>query len=99
MGHSLLRAPASQIVVLTLLVFLGVVGLRSQGILEGLEIEAYDWSLRLRPHQLRWSPSTIKIFKIKRRWLGEHHFCIYNHQMLSPLMVEASGPIDQVNPT
>ena len=56
MGHSLLRAPAFQIVVITLLVFLGVVGLRSQGVLEGLEIEAYDWSLRLRSHQLSESP-------------------------------------------
>ena len=56
MGHSLIRAPAFQIVVITLLVFLGVLGLRSQGVLEGLEIEAYDWSLRLRSHQLSESP-------------------------------------------
>jgi len=68
-GHSLLGAPAFQIVVITLLVFLGVLGLRSQGVLEGLEIEAYDWSLRLRSTQLSesppitWSPSPIKTFK------------------------------------
>ena len=30
--------------------------MRSQGVLEGLEIEAYDWSLRLRSHQLSESP-------------------------------------------
>ncbi len=62
MGHSLLRAPAFQIVVITLLVFLGVLGLRSQGVLEGLEIEAYDWSLRLRSHQLsEFPPITLVI--------------------------------------
>lgn len=48
MDHSLLRSPAFQIVVITLLVFLGVMELRGQGVLEGLELEAYDWSLRLR---------------------------------------------------
>ena len=49
MGHFLLRAPAFQIGVITLLVFLGVMGLRGEGYLENTELDAYDWSLRLRP--------------------------------------------------
>ncbi len=49
MGHTLCRSPAVKTVIMTLLVFLGVIGLRSQGLLEGMELEAYDWSLRLRP--------------------------------------------------
>ncbi len=49
MWHSLCRSPAVKTIIMTLLVFLGVVGLRSQGVLEGMELEAYDWSLRLRP--------------------------------------------------
>ena len=56
MGHSLLRSSTFQIVAITLLVFLGVMGLRSQGFLESLELEAYDWSFRLRSHQLTEPP-------------------------------------------
>jgi adenylate cyclase len=48
-SHSLLRAPAFQIGVISLLVFLGVMGLRWKGYLESAELDAYDWSLRLRP--------------------------------------------------
>jgi CHASE2 domain-containing sensor protein len=49
LGHSLLRAPAFQIGVISLLVFLGVIGLRWEGYLESAELDTYDWSLRLRP--------------------------------------------------
>ena len=49
MSHALLRAPAFQIAVITLLVFLGIIGLRWEGYLERAELDAYDWSLRLRP--------------------------------------------------
>jgi len=55
-SHSFLRAPAFQIVVITLLVFLGVMGLRWKGYLEGAELEAYDWSLRLRPIKAGLTP-------------------------------------------
>ena len=49
MNQSLYRAPAFQIGVITLLVFLGILGLRWEGYLESAELDAYDWSLRLRP--------------------------------------------------
>lgn len=49
MNQSLYRAPAFQIGVITLLVFLGILGLRWEGYLERAELDAYDWSLRLRP--------------------------------------------------
>lgn len=39
--------------VITLLVFLGVMGLRWEGYLERAELEAYDWSMRLRPTKAR----------------------------------------------
>ena len=51
MGQTLLRAPPLQIAAMTLLVFLVVMGVRSQGLLESLELQAYDWAFRLRPHQ------------------------------------------------
>lgn len=57
MGHPLLfRAPVFQIVVITLLVFLGVLGLRWEGYLESAELDTYDWSLRLSPHHTRANP-------------------------------------------
>ncbi len=56
MGHSLLRAPAFQIAVIALLVFLGVMGLRWGGYLENAELDAYDWSMRLRPTTIKLAP-------------------------------------------
>ena len=41
---------------ITLAVWLAVMGLRSQGLLEGLELEAYDWSMRLSSQRLNESP-------------------------------------------
>lgn len=49
MGHSPLPSPAFQIGLMTLLVFLAVMGLRGEGFMESAELEAYDWSMRLRP--------------------------------------------------
>lgn len=54
--HSFLRAPAFQLAGMTLLVFLGVMGLRWEGYLESTELDAYDWSLRLRPHHTGTTP-------------------------------------------
>jgi len=45
-----------RIVVISFAVWLVVLGLRSQGLLEGLELEAYDWSLRLSPAHINESP-------------------------------------------
>ncbi len=56
MVPALCRSPAVKTGIMTLLVFCVVVGLRSQGILEGAELEAYDWSLRLRPSIAAESP-------------------------------------------
>jgi len=55
-SNFLQRSSIVHIGIITLTVFLAVMGLRSQGVLEGLEIEAYDWSLRLRSNQLSESP-------------------------------------------
>lgn len=41
---------------MTLLVFLGVMGLRWEGFLESAELDAYDWSMRLRPTDTRPIP-------------------------------------------
>ncbi|WNM58600.1 CHASE2 domain-containing protein [Candidatus Nitrospira allomarina] len=56
MGHSPLRSPAFQIGVITFLVFLGVMGLRWEGFLESAELDAYDWSMRLRPTTKQSNP-------------------------------------------
>lgn len=56
MDHSFFRSQAFQIGLISVLVFLGLMGLRGQGLLESLELQAYDWSLRLRPHQIREKP-------------------------------------------
>jgi CHASE2 domain-containing sensor protein len=53
-SHSLLRSSIVPFLLITLLVFLCVIGLRGEGYLESLELDAYDWSLRLRP-----SPSSV----------------------------------------
>jgi adenylate cyclase len=47
--HPLLRSSAFQIFVITLSIFLSIMGLREGGYLESFELDAYDWSLRLRP--------------------------------------------------
>lgn len=56
MGPFPLRAPVFQIIVITLLVGLGIMGLRWEGYLESAELDAYDWSLRFRPPQEEGSP-------------------------------------------
>jgi adenylate cyclase len=62
-SHSFLRSPILHFLVITLLVFLGVAGLREKGYLEGIELDAYDWSLRLRPSRTRAAPP-IKVVTI-----------------------------------
>ena len=47
--HTLLRSPLTASVLASTLVFLCIIGLRSAGSLESLELAAYDWYIRLRP--------------------------------------------------
>ena len=56
MGHSFFRSPVFHMGVIAFLVFLGVMGLRWEGYLEPAELEAYDWSMRLRPTKARQNP-------------------------------------------
>src|SRR5262245_29166548 len=44
-----LRSPLVVSLLVSALVFLGVIGLRRTGSLEALELAAYDWYIRLRP--------------------------------------------------
>jgi adenylate cyclase len=44
-----LQSPLAASVLASALVFLCIIGLRSAGSLESLELAAYDWYLRLRP--------------------------------------------------
>ena len=73
MGHSPLRSPAFHIGVMTLLVFLGVMGLRWEGVLESAELDAYDWSMRLRPINTRLNPpiTLVSITDQDIRTLGQ----------------------------
>jgi hypothetical protein len=50
------RSPAFRIVVISLLAFLGVTGLRWGGYLENAELDAYDWSMRLPPTTIMLDP-------------------------------------------
>jgi adenylate cyclase len=47
--RTLLRSPLAVSLLVSALVFLGVIALRSTGSLEALELATYDWYLRLRP--------------------------------------------------
>ncbi len=47
--RTLLRSPLLAVLLVSITVFLGIVGLRNTGSFEGLELAAYDWSIRLRP--------------------------------------------------
>lgn len=66
MGSSLLRTPAFHIGVITLLVFFSVMELRWKGYLESAELDAYDWSMRLRPTQTKLNtPVTLVVINDK----------------------------------
>ena len=69
-GHPLLRSFTLQVGIIPLLAFLGIMGLRNQGVLESLELEAYDWSLRLRPHAITEIPP-ITLVAITDQDIGE----------------------------
>ena len=56
-----LRTPLAATGLVVLLVGLGVLGLRSAGMLEGLELSAYDWYLRLRPFESRPDPRILLV--------------------------------------
>ncbi len=47
--RTLLRSPLLAALLVSIAVFLGILGLRNAGSFEGLELAAYDWSIRLRP--------------------------------------------------
>ena len=56
MGPSLKQSTIAHLLIMTLLVLVGIVGLREGGYLEGVELDAYDWSLRFPPTQDHSSP-------------------------------------------
>jgi adenylate cyclase len=92
-GHSLLRSPAFQIVLISLLVFFGVMGLRSLSLLEGLELKAYDWSMRLRPAQIR-EPAPITLVTITEQDIQAlGHWPISDEILTTALTrIQAQGP-------
>jgi len=55
-GRFLRQSSTLHIFFITLLVFLGITGLRGKGYLESAELDAYDWSLRLRPTKVNLKP-------------------------------------------
>jgi adenylate cyclase len=64
--HRLLRSPLVAILLASALVFLGIMGLRSSGSLESLELAAYDWYIRLQPG-VAVSDSRIVLIAITER--------------------------------
>ncbi len=56
-----LRTPLAATGLVVLLGGLGVFGMRSAGILESLELAAYDWYLRLRPFESRPDPRILLV--------------------------------------
>lgn len=61
MGSKLAKWPAVTSILLSLLVFLGVMGLRQVGALNGLEVAIYDTMLRSRPSTFKPSPRFVLI--------------------------------------
>ncbi len=61
-----LQSPFSASLIASSLVFLSIVGIRSAGYLESLELAAYDWNIRLRP-KLSVKESRIVLIKITER--------------------------------
>ncbi|MEX2492790.1 MAG: adenylate/guanylate cyclase domain-containing protein [Nitrospirales bacterium] len=93
MGQPLLRSPTMQIVAMTLLVFLTVMGLRSQGILESLELQAYDWSFRLRPHQREKVPPITLVTITDQDIQALGHWPISDKMLAETLTrIQAQGP-------
>ena len=93
MGQTLLRAPVFQLVAMTLLVFLAVMGVRSQGLLESLELQAYDWAFRLGPHQQGQRPpmTLVTITEQDIQTLG--HWPISDEVLAKALThIHAQGP-------
>src|SRR5687768_15653355 len=60
------RSPFLTSVVVGMVVFLGIMGLRSTGNLEFLELVAYDWYIRLRP-ETSTSAARIALIGITER--------------------------------
>jgi CHASE2 domain-containing sensor protein len=54
-----LRAPPATSVLIGILISLAIIGLRSFGILESLELAAYDLCIRLGPDVSRPDPATV----------------------------------------
>ncbi len=48
-GRILQQSLILHVAVMSLLIWVGITGIREQGWLENIELDAYDWSLRLRP--------------------------------------------------
>lgn len=61
MGAKLAGRPVITSLLLSLLVFLSIIGLRQLGVLSGLEVAAYDITLRARPSTLQPSPRFVLI--------------------------------------
>jgi adenylate cyclase len=64
--HRLLRSPLIASLLASVLVFLGILGLRTAGSFESLELAAYDWYIRLRPGEAV-SDSRIVLIAITER--------------------------------
>lgn len=70
MSYSFFRSHIVQIAVISLLVFFCIMGVRSQGFLQNLELEAYDWSLQLRPNRIS-QPLPVTIVTISEEDIRE----------------------------
>ncbi len=64
--RKLLRSSLAACLMISILVFLSIIGLRSTGSLEPLELAAYDWYIRLRP-EVSGSDSRIVLIGITER--------------------------------
>jgi len=90
---SLLRCSVFHIVAMTFLVFLGVIGLRSQGLLEGLELEAYDWSMRLSSEHINESPPITLVTITDQDIQALGHWPISDEMLAKALTrIQAQGP-------
>jgi adenylate cyclase len=79
--------------VMTLAVWLAVMGLRYQGLWEGLELDAYDWSMRLSSQHLNESPPITLVTITDQDIQAEGHWPISDEMLAKALTrIQLQGP-------
>ncbi|MDH5429638.1 MAG: adenylate/guanylate cyclase domain-containing protein [Nitrospirota bacterium] len=87
------RSSIVHIGVMTLAIWLAVMGVRNQGFLEGLELEAYDWSMRLSSQYTNEAPPITLVTITDQDIQSLGHWPISDEVLAEALTrIQAQGP-------